>query len=66
MARPAKKWALIDERLGDTDLAERLLYWRTAGVPANAMARLLTIKTGVVVSGETVRTWLRQLDGEAA
>lgn len=55
------KFQLIELRIGQ-DLAERLGVWRRAGVAAAAMARLLTLESGVPLTGETVRSWLRDLD----
>lgn len=50
--------ALLDQRL-DGQLDTRLRYWNDHGVAAEAMARLLHTETGVKLSGETVRRWLR-------
>lgn len=58
-------WERIDERLGGS-LDQRLRTWAHARVPAEAIRRLLIDATGVHVSGETVRRWVRQINGEAA
>lgn len=58
-------WAHVQARLGDEDLTEKLLYWRSAGVAAEAMARMLAVETGVRPNGETVRRWLRYLESAA-
>lgn len=55
----------MQHRLGDEDLAERLLYWRSVKVPAEAMARMLAVETGVKANGETIRRWLRALAAAA-
>lgn len=61
MSKASPVWAHVQDRLGDEDLAEKLLYWRSAGIPAEAIARLIKIETGVRPAGETVRRWLRAL-----
>lgn len=59
-------WAHIQDRLGDEDLAGKLRHWKSADVPAEAMARMIAVETGVRPSGETIRRWLRHLNGHAA
>lgn len=54
-------WDLVQDRLGDADLAEKILYWHSAGVAAEAIARLIWIETGVKPAGETIRRWLKVL-----
>ena len=61
------KYELIQDRLGRS-LADQLRAWTDARVSAPAIARLLEAETGVLVTAETIRTWLRTVDenGEAA
>lgn len=62
------KYELAEERLG-RDLAEQLRLWQSHGISAPAIARFLAAETRVIVTAETVRTWLRLVDeenGEAA
>jgi hypothetical protein len=58
-------WAHVQDRLGDQDLAEKILYWHSAGVAAEAIARLIAMESGVKPNGETVRRWIRTLKAAA-
>lgn len=58
-------WAHMQYRLGNEDLAEKLLYLKAARVSAEAIARLLAIETGVKANGQTIRRWLQALDAAA-
>lgn len=59
------KYELIQERLGKP-LDEQLRTWRGAGIDAEAIARIIGLETRVKVTGETIRAWLRSLNGHAA
>lgn len=54
-------WYDVQTRLGDDDLAEKILYWHSAGVSAEAIARLIKIETGIKPAGQTIRRWLKAL-----
>lgn len=58
------KYELIEERL-HRPLAPQLRVWREHGVSAPAIARLLAAETRVVVTAETIRTWLRMVEDAA-
>jgi hypothetical protein len=51
----------VQDRLGDADLAEKILYWHSAGVAAEAIARLIKVETGIKPAGETIRRWIKAL-----
>lgn len=58
---------LFEARVSDRyDLPSEMRRWRSAGVSAEAIARLLEMDTGMSISGETVRRWMRVLDAVAA
>lgn len=52
------KYELIQDRLGQP-LDETLREFHTTGVSAPAIARILASRTRVVVTPETIRTWIR-------
>lgn len=54
------------DRLLEGKLAERLFLLRDAGFSYAEIARRLYQDAGVVVTGETVRTWILRLNLEGA
>lgn len=58
------KYELIEERLG-RNLADQLREWRAARLSAPAIARLIQTQTRVAITGETIRTWLRDVETAA-
>lgn len=61
---PSDTYALAQERLG-APLDNLLKFWRSAGVSAPAISRLLAAETRVEVSPQTIRRWLRQVESAA-
>lgn len=61
----SRTYELVDDRLGG-DLDRNLRFWRECQVSMPAMTRMLAAQTGVNVSFETVRRWVRELNGSAA
>ena len=55
------KYLLVQERLSDS-LVDVLRTWRQAGVPYQAMARLLQAQTNVSLTGQTIRDWFYKID----
>lgn len=53
-------YQLVDLAIGG-DLEEHLRRWGRARVPYRAMARLIQDETGVRISDETIRRWVRSL-----
>jgi hypothetical protein len=61
----SRTYQLVDVLIGG-DLDHRLRLWKSCQVSVPAMARLLEADTGVDLSPETVRRWVRALNGRAA
>lgn len=61
----SRTYELVDDRLGGS-LETSLRLWRECQVSVPAMTRILAASTGVDMSPETVRRWLRRLDDQAA
>lgn len=55
---------LLADRVLNGRLEGQLRRWRRAGVPARAMAELLSDELELLVSAQTIRRWLRDLPEE--
>lgn len=63
--RPTVKYELIQDRLGQ-DLRGYLLQLHEARLSYPAISRLIKQQTGVAITSQTVRLWVRELVGTAA
>lgn len=57
------KYLRIEQRL-NRSLADQLRHWKQARLTAPSIARLLTLETGVPISPQSIRLWMRAIEDE--